>query len=137
MSKISVMIADDNAAVRDGLSCIITAQPDMEMVAAVGNGLEAVHLANSLCPDVILMDADMPVMSGIEASGHILLKNSGTRIILLTTQYGRLEEAYNAGISSYVYKDCGRDELLGTVRNTARKITGQTVIKQSQDCDYQ
>ena len=69
--KIHILLADDHAVVRQGFKMILAAQPDMEIVGEAGNGREAVELAGTLQPDVIVMDVAMPELNGIEATRRL------------------------------------------------------------------
>jgi len=116
MQKTKVLIVDDSAVVRDGLCSIIKTQSDIEIVGDARNGLEAIAKAEELGPNVILMDARMPEMGGIEATRHIKKHLPNTRVLLLTAYDNHVEEALTAGVSHYLTKDCRRDDLLNAIR---------------------
>jgi NarL family two-component system response regulator LiaR len=80
-TPIRILIADDHAVVREGLRALIEAKPDMELVGEAEDGIEAVLLARSLKPDVILLDLLMPRMDGIEAIAAIKQENPNARIL--------------------------------------------------------
>jgi DNA-binding NarL/FixJ family response regulator len=122
--NVRVLIADDQALVREGLSMIVEAQEDMEVVGHAGNGADAVDEALRLSPDVILMDIRMPVLDGIAAT-RALLESAGQnapRVVVLTTfsldEY--VLEALRAGASGFLLKDAPRAELLDAIRAAAR-----------------
>ncbi len=117
-SAVRILIADDHDIVRRGISLILQSQLDMEVVGEAINGLEAVKLAESLSPDIILMDIDMPDLTGLEATKQISqsLPNIG---VLILTAYDRedfLFEALQAGASGYVLKAGSVDDLLHSIR---------------------
>lgn len=122
MSKISLILADDHAVVRSGLRMLLEAQPDMHIVAEVESGKEAVEKVQSLRPNVILMDIQMPGVNGIEATKEIRLIAPDTAVLALTMheddQY--FFEMLNAGASGYVPKRAAPDELLTAIRTVAR-----------------
>ncbi|MGR6321508.1 response regulator transcription factor [Micromonospora soli] len=117
-----VLIADDEALVRGGLRLILTAQPDIEVVADAADGAEAVLLASRFVPDVVLMDIHMAPLDGIAATERILAARSETRIIMLTTfdldEY--VYRALRAGASGFMLKTTPPRELADAVRTAAR-----------------
>jgi DNA-binding NarL/FixJ family response regulator len=120
---ISVVVADDQALVRSGFSMLLAGEPGIEVVGEAANGAEAVAIAASDRPDVVLMDVRMPVMDGLEATRRIgadpLL--SGTRVVILTTfdldEY--VHEALRAGASGFLLKDTLPVDLITAVRVVA------------------
>jgi DNA-binding NarL/FixJ family response regulator len=120
---ISVVVADDQPVVRAGYHAILDAHDDIDVVGEASHGGEAVALARSLKPDVVLMDIRMPTMDGIEATRQIVAANVGheVRVLVLTTfdldeyVYGALQ----AGASGFILKDTPRDELVRAVRLVA------------------
>lgn len=125
--SIRVLIADDHAIVRHGLSRSIQQQEDMEVVGQAGDGHSAVELARELNPNIILMDVSMPNLNGIEATRAILRDSPGTRVIALSMHSAKryVREMFRAGASGYLLKDCEFDELIQTIRLIAE---GQTYI---------
>ncbi|MGW2488363.1 response regulator [Streptomyces sp. NPDC001606] len=119
---VRVLIADDQDLVRAGFMMIIDSREDLEVVGEAGDGIEAVALAQSLVPDVILMDVRMPRMDGIEATRRLAAAGNPARIIMLTTF--DLDEpvfsALRAGASGFLLKDIRPDELAAAVRLVAR-----------------
>lgn len=117
-----VLIADDEALVRGGLRMILTAQPDIEVVADAADGEDAVLLAARHEPDVVLMDIHMARMDGIAATERILAARRDTRIIMLTTfdldEY--VYRALRAGASGFMLKTTPPRELAEAVRTAAR-----------------
>ena len=117
MSPIRILIVDDHTLVRDGLTTILSRQPDFEVVGEASDGLGAVEKSRSLQPDVILMDLRMPNMSGVEAMKIIGAEDPDIKIIVLTTfdtdEY--IFDAVQAGAKGYLLKDTSRDELFSGV----------------------
>jgi len=119
---IRVLIADDQALVRDGFGMILDAQEDIEVVGTAADGAEAVEQARVLRPDVILMDIRMPGLDGIEATRRLAAEAAGgPRVLMLTTfdQNEYVYEAMKAGASGFLLKDVRREELVGAVRTVA------------------
>jgi DNA-binding NarL/FixJ family response regulator len=119
---IRVLIADDQALVRDGFGMILDAQEDIEVVGTAADGAEAVEQARALRPDVILMDIRMPGLDGIEATRRLAAEAiGGPRVLMLTTfdQNEYVYEAMKAGASGFLLKDVRREELVGAVRTVA------------------
>ena len=118
---IRVLIADDQALVRDGFGMILDAQPDMEVVGQASDGREAVEMARALTPDVVLMDIRMPEVDGVEATRRLVADPTSPRILMLTTfdQNEYVYDAMKAGASGFLLKDVRRDELVNAVRAVA------------------
>jgi len=118
---ISVVIADDEALIRSGLQLMLESQPDLRVVAETDNGHDAVDLASSLRPDVILMDIQMPRLSGIDATRRVTSRDNPTRVIMLTT-FGDDENIYDAlqaGASGFLLKDSRPEEVINAIRAVA------------------
>jgi DNA-binding NarL/FixJ family response regulator len=115
---ISVLLADDQALVRAGFHLILSAEPDLEVIAEAADGLEAVQLTVAERPDVVLMDIRMPELDGIEATRRLTAEASGTRVLMLTTfdldEY--VVDAFRAGASGFLLKTAPRDQLVAAVR---------------------
>jgi DNA-binding NarL/FixJ family response regulator len=118
---IRVLIADDHGVLRDGLGRVIAAQPDLELVGAVANGAEAVELCRTAGPDVVLMDLEMPVLDGIEATRAILADAPGIAVLVLTSfsDQRRITGALDAGAVGYLLKDASADEVVRGIRAAA------------------
>ncbi|CAN5330755.1 response regulator transcription factor [soil metagenome] len=118
---IRVIVADDQAIVRDGLVTVLSLLPDIEIVGEAANGEEAVALAADLSPDVILMDLRMPVLDGAAATARVLAANPAIGVLVLTTfaDDESIAGALRAGARGYLTKDAGRGEIAAAIRSTA------------------
>ena len=118
---IRVLVVDDHGVVRDGLGRVVAAQPDLELVAAAANGAEAVELCRTAHPDVVLMDLEMPVLDGIEASKAILAESPETAVLVLTSfsDHKRITGALEAGAVGYLLKDASAEEVVNGIRTAA------------------
>jgi DNA-binding NarL/FixJ family response regulator len=115
---IRVLIADDEAIVRDGLRALVELEPDLEVVAEAGDGAEAVELAGRHSPDVALVDIRMPNVDGLEATRRLARLPSPPRVLVLTT-FGHNEYVYEAmksGASGFLLKDVRRGQLTDAIR---------------------
>ncbi|MFJ8161879.1 response regulator [Streptomyces sp. NPDC096136] len=118
---IRVVIADDEPLIRAGIRMILTSAPDIEVVAEGADGREAVELARSHAPDVVLLDIQMPVMDGLTALGELGRAVPGARALILTT-FGERENVLRAlsqGGAGFLLKDSAPGELIGAVRAAA------------------
>ena len=119
---IRVLLADDQALVREGFRALIDREPDMSVVGEAGDGAEAVHLARQLQPDVVLMDIRMPGIDGITATRRLLgADDSGVRVLILTTfdQDDYVFESLRAGASGFLLKDVRQGQLIDAIRTVA------------------
>jgi DNA-binding NarL/FixJ family response regulator len=119
---IRVLIADDQAMVREGLSVLLNAQPDIEVAAEAADGQEAVRKAAEARPDVVLMDVRMPVLDGLEATRLIVGGGAATPKVLVLTTFDLDEyvyEALRAGASGFLLKDASGQQLAEAVRVVA------------------
>ena len=122
MSAIRVLIVDDHALVREGIRALLSRADDMTVVGEAGGGREAIALAKSLSPEIILMDIAMPDLGGLEATIEIRKDCPEARIIVLT-QYGDREYVHRflrAGVSGYVLKKAAGAELVAAIRAVHR-----------------
>jgi DNA-binding NarL/FixJ family response regulator/signal transduction histidine kinase len=124
---ITLVVVDDQATVRDALAVMLSLAEDVTVVATATNGAEAVQAAEQHHPDVLLMDLNMPVMNGVEATGRIHLTEPDTTILVLTTfdDDQSILAALHAGASGYLTKEADRNTILHAVRTAAQ---GQTVL---------
>lgn len=123
---IRTMLVDDHPIVREGLRAVLSAEPDIEVVAECGDGGEGVTLAAALRPDVVLMDLRLPVLDGLAATK--LIVDAGHAAVLVLSTYssnGDVTRAIAAGATGYLLKDAPRHELAAAVRAAAR---GETVL---------
>ena len=120
MDKIKVLMVDDNEVVREGLKSILEPQVDIELVGEAVDGLDAVAKAETLYPDVILMDAQMPGMDGTEATRRIKQSLPDVKVLFLTVYGEYVGGALAAGASWYLTKDCRRQDLLEGIRVLAQ-----------------
>ncbi|HEX5206153.1 response regulator [Paractinoplanes rhizophilus] len=118
---IRVLVADDQATVRDGLVTLLGLTEGVEVAGDAADGAEAVRLALELRPDVVLMDLRMPVLDGAGATARIVAEAPGTAVLVLTTYADddSLAGALRAGARGYLTKDAGRAELAAAVRSVA------------------
>ncbi|MBB4825062.1 DNA-binding NarL/FixJ family response regulator [Sporosarcina luteola] len=116
--SIRILIVDDHHVVRKGLVFFFGTQKDLEIVGEAANGMEAVQLANSLKPDLILMDLVMPEMDGIEATKRIKQQHPDMKILMLTSfsDQDHVLPALEAGASGFQLKDIQPDELVASLR---------------------
>lgn len=130
---ITVILADDHAILRDGLRYLLEAAGDIEILSMASNGQEAVEQARLHCPDVIVMDISMPIMSGIEATRHICEVCEHTKVAILsmhhTTEY--VQRALEAGALGYLLKDSAGAELVAAIRalNNGKRYISKSVAK--------
>ena len=115
---IEVLLADDQALVREGLRMMVEAEPDITVVAEAANGTEALAACRRLQPDVVLMDIRMPELDGIEATKRLVEGGSTSKVLILTTfdldEY--VYRAMKAGASGFLLKDATREQLVGAIR---------------------
>jgi two-component system, NarL family, response regulator LiaR len=126
-ARIRVVVADDHKVVRAGIRELLSDEPDIEVVGEARDGHEAVALALSVRPDVVVMDINMPELSGVEATRQIRAATPAVRVLVLTAYlddpyiYGLLD----AGASGYILKTAEGQEIVRAVRATA---AGQSAI---------
>jgi DNA-binding NarL/FixJ family response regulator len=115
---IRVLCVDDHRLMREGVAKIVGVQPDMEVVAEASNGEHAVAQFLACRPDVTVMDLQLPVMSGPEATRRIVALDRSARIIMLTMYRGDedVHRAFDAGAMGYVLKDTISDDLIHVIR---------------------
>lgn len=127
MGTIRVLLVDDHALFREGLRSILNDQADIEVVGEAEDGLEAIKLASRLEVDIVLMDINMPVIDGVEATRMLLRDNEAVSVIILTMypQDEYVFQALKAGAKAYLLKDTRSKKLLEVIRTVN---TGQAVI---------
>ena len=127
-----VMLVDDHEIMRDGLREVLQRAGDFEVVGQAGDGEAAVRIAQSLKPDVIIMDVMMPLKNGIDACREITEMLPDTKVLMLTaaSEEDAVMEAVAAGATGYLQKYSGKEKLLSTVRDVAQgeyRIPGDVV----------
>ncbi|MCW5254380.1 MULTISPECIES: response regulator [unclassified Streptomyces] len=116
---IRVMLVDDQVLLRTGFRMVLAAQPDMEVVAEAGNGVEALEVLRSTAVDVVLMDVRMPKLDGVETTSRIRAQEDPPKVLILTT-FDLDEYAFSglrAGASGFMLKDVPPGELLAAIRS--------------------
>ena len=120
MSKITVLLADDHAMVRQGLRSLLAVESDIEVVGEADNGRQALQLARKLQPHVIVMDIAMPQLNGLEATRQIIQEVPGSRVIILSSysddEY--VEQLTEAGATGYLLKQTAANNLIKAIRET-------------------
>jgi DNA-binding NarL/FixJ family response regulator len=122
-----VLICDDQAIIRDGLEMLLKLERNIQVVGQAQDGAEAVELAESLLPDLVLMDLKMPIMNGIEATRQIRMKFPQVKVLVLTTYDDDewLFDAVRAGAAGYLLKDTPREKVIEAIRGT---VEGKTFV---------
>ncbi|HPG76025.1 MAG TPA: response regulator transcription factor [Rhodoglobus sp.] len=118
---IRVLVADDHPIVRGGIVALLESADDLSVVGEASTGLQAVELALAHEPDIVLMDLQMPALSGAEATARILEQRPGIRVIVLTTYESdsAILQAIEAGASGYLLKAAPAGEILAGIRSVA------------------
>lgn len=118
---IDVLLADDQELVRVGFRLILETEPDMRIVGEAGDGVETVELARLRRPDVVLMDIQMPVIDGIEATRRLAADPAGPRVVILTTfeRDDYVAASLRAGASGFLIKSAPPDQLVAGIRTVA------------------
>ncbi|HEU0238207.1 MAG TPA: response regulator transcription factor [Micromonosporaceae bacterium] len=119
-----IVIADDQASVRQGLELLLGGLPDIEVMATAANGEEALAAVERHKPDAILLDLHMPVLDGIEATRRLTAEHPATAIVVLTTYADdrSVLDALRAGARSYLTKDADRADIAGALHAAARGL---------------
>jgi len=127
VTPIRVLLAEDQAMIREALAALLSFEDDIEVVAQVGRGDEVTQAALAAVPDVALLDIEMPGMDGLTAAAALQAALPSVKIVILTTfgRPGYLRRAMEAGASGFVVKDSPADRLARTIRQV---LGGQRVI---------
>ena len=115
-----VLITDDRLASRKGLRALMLTQPDIQVIGEVNNGTKAIQFIENRKPDVVLMDAFMPKMNGLEATRIIKKRWRNIRVVILTLHDDIKEEAIAAGADAFLVKGCAPDDLIREIKNDRR-----------------
>lgn len=117
----SVLIVDDHAIIRKGLSDLFAARSDFNVVGTAADGADAVRLARETNPDVVLMDLSMPGMDGVEATRQLMNVSPVSKVVILTSfsEAERITDAVRAGAIGYLLKDAEPEALIAGVRSAA------------------
>lgn len=122
-----VLLVDDHKIIRDGLRAVLEARPDIEVVGEAADGHEALVLARTLRPEVVVMDVSMPGLNGIDATAHLASEHPGIKVLGLSMNSDRryVLAMLSAGASGYLLKDAAADELIRAIQTVA---SGQTYL---------
>ena len=115
-----VLITDDRLASRKGLRALMLTQPDIQVIGEAENGQQAIQFIEENKPDVVIIDAKMPIMNGLEATRIIKKKWKRIRVIILTMHDDIREEAIAAGADAFLVKGCSPDVLFQEIKNIRR-----------------
>ncbi len=122
MSKITVLLADDHAIVRQGFHLLLEAEPDIAIVGEAENGRQAVQMAKQLLPDVVVMDIAMPLLNGLEATRRIIKEVPSTRVLVLSSysddEY--VQQLSEAGAAGYLLKQTAASDLIKAIREAKK-----------------
>ena len=127
---IRVLIADDSVAIRDSLASLLNPKSGFQVVGLASDGLEVVEKARELLPDVVIMDAQMPNMDGVEATKEIKQTLSGVGILLFSVFTDYTEAGIAAGVDGYLMKDCELKELLAELMRIATSSTAGRCVQE-------
>ncbi len=122
---IRLMLVDDQTLIRQGLASLLSLEDDFQVIGQAGHGQEAVSLAESLRPDIILMDIRMPIMDGVTATKSVKEKHPEIRVLVLTTfdEDEYIVKAMQAGASGYLLKDAPTEQLAAAIRSVHSGFT--------------
>jgi DNA-binding NarL/FixJ family response regulator len=122
--RVRVLIADDHRLFVESLMLMLEVEDEIEVVGQAADGREAAALTEVLRPDVVVMDLDMPVMDGFEATSSVRRTSPRTQVVVLTGSRDPDDErrAFSAGAAAYLHKDTSVDELRETICDVARPV---------------
>jgi len=122
VTQIRVLLAEDQAMIREALAALLSFEDDIEVVAQVGRGDEVTNAARAATPDVALLDIEMPGMDGLAAAAALSQDNPDIKIVILTTfgRPGYLRRAMESGVSGFILKDSPADKLVQTIRQVRK-----------------
>jgi len=115
---IRILVVDDHAIVRQSIVAMLAREPDLQVVGTAVNGREAIQLAQTTQPDVIVMDVSMPELDGIRAAGEIQALGISSQIIMLSMHHNSvlLQQARKSGVSGYIVKQQANSSLIPAIR---------------------
>jgi DNA-binding NarL/FixJ family response regulator len=119
MSRVRVVLVDDHTVIRAGLRALLERHPDIEVVGEASDGREAISIAESLKPEILIMDVAMSGMNGIEATRQIVAKNLGVSVVILSmhSDESYVLRALKAGARGYLLKDSAEADLINAIRS--------------------
>ena len=128
--SIRIILADDHAVLRHGLSKLLENEKDIEVIAQAKDGYSIINLTEELSPDVVVMDISMPELNGIEATRQIIKHYPSVKVIALSMHSSKnfIMEMFKAGASAYLLKDCEFEELVSAIRTV---VTNKKYISPS------
>ena len=128
----TILIAEDQGMLLGALSALLDLEPDMQVVGKASNGKEALAMAETLTPDIVITDIEMPDMTGLELAQCIQQRQLTSKVIILTTfaRSGYLRRAMDYGVKGYLLKDAPSDDLANAIRRVmqGRKIIAPELI---------
>ncbi len=132
MNRINVLIVDDNEVVRDLARLSVAHEHDINVVAEAGHGQEAIQLCQVFSPDLILMDIEMPIMSGIEATRIIKEASPEVKVIIYSSHFMNESKVKQSLVyaDKFLAKPAGKQELIATIRQTFWEGTEKSYNKQ-------
>jgi len=122
MNKIKVLLADDHTVVREGLKALLEATPDIAVVGEADTGRKAVQLAQSLQPDVVVMDVVMPQLNGVEATRQILRESPESKVLVLSSYSDdeKVAQLIEHGATGFLVKQAASNDLVKAIRETKK-----------------
>lgn len=119
MKEIRLLLVDDHQVITDGLKSLLNNQQGMKVASTASHGKEALEIIKILGIDLVLMDIDMPVMNGLDATKLIKKTNNPPKVIILSmhSEKGMVEELVNTGVDGYLLKNSGKEELVNAIQS--------------------
>ena len=127
---IRILIADDSPIIRDGLSSLLEVQPNLKVVDTARDGLESVEKAGKLLPDIVIMDAQMPRMDGVEATRLIKQAFPTVGVLFFSVFLDCMEDSMAVGSDGCLVKDCEPEELFSEIRRIAAKMQAASELSE-------
>ena len=118
MNEIRILLVDDHKLITDGLKSLLNEEPGIRVSATAANGKEAVEILDLLSIDLVIMDIDMPVMNGLDATRLIKKKATPPFVIILSihSEKGMVEDLINTGVDGYLLKNAGKEEIINAIQ---------------------